>query len=414
VHASRILRQGALALPRRLALAALIAAAGLACAGRAAAAPAPHWSSGFETGDLAEWLISGDVTEPPPVVDAVHVRSGRDAAHFEIPAGGGPRDIQRQYIMPRSPAGDIFLWKEGDEAWFGFSYYLAPDFPNPSGAWYDLTQWWSPAGGSPPLELAIPAGSSDFMIQGGWGSPLGHRLSSRDLGPVATGEWIDWVVHVVFSSDPTKGTVDVWRDGTRVVSGWKPIGGTLYPGAASYLETGIYRQTSEDGAEMWQDQWAIGTSHAEVDPARADGGYRGPPSAGIPATPTAPTAPAERAVPPPSAPARRARSALPPPRFFVIKRSRRFLTFRAAAPKGGTVVVAGRLRPWGRQLNARNGAGARILAAGRGIVRGRVAISSRLRLRAFVYRTGIPRSTASIVSSRGIRVLDPTRRPAGG
>src|SRR5690349_1274454 len=124
VHASRILRRDALELPRRLALSLLIAAAGLACAGRAAAAPAPHWSSGFETGDLADWLISGDVTQPPPVVDAVHVRSGRDAAHFEVPAGGGTRDIQRQYIMPRSPAGDVFLWNEGDEAWFGFSYYL--------------------------------------------------------------------------------------------------------------------------------------------------------------------------------------------------------------------------------------------------------------------------------------------------
>jgi len=80
VHASRIPRQGALALPRRLVLAVLIATVGLACAGRAAGAPAPHWSSGFETGDLGDWLISGEVTQPPPAVDAVHVRSGRDAA----------------------------------------------------------------------------------------------------------------------------------------------------------------------------------------------------------------------------------------------------------------------------------------------------------------------------------------------
>jgi hypothetical protein len=406
VHAFRILRRDALDLPRRLALSLLIATAALACAGRATAAPAPHWSSGFETGDLADWLISGDVTEPPPVVDAVHVRSGRDAAHFEIPAGGGTRDIQRQYIMPRSPAGDVFLWNEGDEGWFGFSYYLAPDFPNPSDAWYDLTQWWSPAGGSPPLELAIPAGSSDFMIQGGWGSPLGHRLSSRDLGPVTTGRWIDWVVHIVFSSDPAKGTVDVWRDGTRVVSGWKPTGGTLYPGAASYIETGIYRQTSDDGAEMWQDQWAIGSSYAEVDPARAEGASRVPPSGG------SPTGPTERAASPP---APRAGPAFGPPRSFVLgRRAGRFLTFRAAAPRGGTLVVAGRTRPWGRQLNARNGAGARILAAGRGIVRGRVAVSPRLRLRAFVYRAGIPRSTASIVASPGIRVLDPATRTSGG
>src|SRR4029079_14983447 len=149
---------------------------------------------------------------------------------------------------------------------------------------------------------------------------------------VATGRWIDWVVHVVFSSDPTKGTVDVWRDGLRVVSGWRPIGGTLYPGAPSYLETGIYRQTSDDGAEMWQDQWAIGTSYDEVDPARADSVSRVPPP-----PPPAPTAPTERPTPPSPAPTRPARSAFGPPRFFVVSRhSAGFLTFRAAAPKGGT------------------------------------------------------------------------------
>jgi hypothetical protein len=277
--------------------------------------------------------------------------------------------------MPRSPSGGIFTWGEGDEAWFGFSYYLAPDFPNPSSAWNDLTQWWSPAGTSPPLELGIPAGSTSFRIQGGWGSPLGHLLSGRDLGPVTTGQWIDWVVHVIFSSDPARGTVDVWRDGVRVVSGWRPIGGTLYPGADSYLETGIYRQTSADGAAMWQDNWAIGTSFREVNPTPAFG---------------------------------------PPTSFVVTRRASGALTFRAGAPPGGTLVVAGRLRPWGRELNARHGLGARILAMGRGIVKGVAPASARLRLRAFVYRTGLPRGTASIVSSPSIRVLDPRSGPRAG
>ena len=249
----------------RLVLAGVAVAA---CAGLAATAEAtPLFADGFESGSIDGWLRSGDVTQANPIVDGLQARTGADALHFEIPAGGGSRDIQRQFVMPKSPSGSVFWWKEGDDAWFGFSYYLDPQFPSPSSSWYDLTQWWNTAGGSPPIELGIPAGSRNYWIDGGYGSPQGNLWSGKNLGPVVRGRWIDWVVHVVFSANRRKGRVDVWRDGARVVSNWHPIAGTLYPGGNSYAETGIYRATEQAGATLWQDEWTIGSSFAEVDPA---------------------------------------------------------------------------------------------------------------------------------------------------
>jgi len=262
-------------LPRRVArllarsLGLILAGVAVAtCAGLAPTAQAaPLFADGFESGSIDGWRRSGDVTQPNPIVDGLQARTGTDALHFQIPAGGGRRDVQRQFVMPKSPSGGVFWWKEGDDAWFGFSYYLDPRFPSPSSSWYDLTQWWNTAGGSPPIELGIPAGRRNYWIHGGYGSPQGNLWSGKNLGPVVRGRWIDWVVHVVFSADRRKGRVDVWRDGARVASNWHPTAGTLYPGGNSYVETGIYRATEQAGATLWQDDWTIGSSFAEVDPA---------------------------------------------------------------------------------------------------------------------------------------------------
>ena len=220
--------------------------------------PTATFADGFEDGTIKKWLRSGDVTQPDPTPDDSIASEGNWSLKFSIPDGSGSRDYQRQYVMPKAPDGNVFWWKEGDEGTFNFSYYLAPGFPNPSGSWYDLTQWWNTAGGSPPVELGISAGNNYFTIGGGWGHPNNqHPQSDRNAGPVVTGKWINWKIHIKFSSDPSKGVIDLWRDGTQLVSGFQPIGGTLYPGGNSYIETGIYRAKEAKAATLWQDNWSF-------------------------------------------------------------------------------------------------------------------------------------------------------------
>ncbi|NYD39290.1 hypothetical protein BJ983_005392 [Actinomycetospora corticicola] len=157
------------------------------------------------------------------------------AIRFTVPSGS-----QRAEIEP-----DVDEFGEGETRYFRLTYTLPPSFPlNPSG--FQLaTQWKNDGTGSPPLELRIEDGT--FRLGGGFGRPGGSRLFATDIAPAITGRPVDLVVGIVFSSDPAKGRVDVWVDEQQKLAGFRPPGGTLYPGKQSYWKVGLYRDTGNAG-----------------------------------------------------------------------------------------------------------------------------------------------------------------------
>jgi hypothetical protein len=112
--------------------------------------------------------------------------------------------------------------------------------------------------GSPPLEISV--GKGTLNLEGGYGYPGAPRTFSQVVGPATTGQRTDLVLHVFFSRDPAKGSVDVWRNGAAAIAGYRPAGGTLYPtdvtstdSLPSYWKMGIYR----DSAITQQAQYTI-------------------------------------------------------------------------------------------------------------------------------------------------------------
>jgi hypothetical protein len=214
------------------------------------------WSADLETGDLSAFHVydSDRVGSPGPMVvdDPAVARDGRYAVAFPIPPGGN-----RNEIVPR-----LRVLRPGDDLWFAFSTGLAPGFPVDA-AWQVVTQWKNQGEGSPPLELAV--GGGDYRLSGGFGHPQGPRRFSRSLGPAVAGRWDDWVVHVRFSADPAVGFVEVWRGGRLVLPAFAPPGGTMYPGAASYLKIGYYRNPEIDVAgTLVMDALRVGTTASAV------------------------------------------------------------------------------------------------------------------------------------------------------
>ncbi|HEY2221528.1 heparin lyase I family protein [Actinomycetospora sp.] len=202
-------------------------------------------ASGFGRFDDTPW---NNVGASAPTIISSPVTSGAKAAQFTMPAGG-----TRTEIVPTTAE-----FTEGQERWFRFSFYLPAGFPTQVNSWQVLTQWKNDGEGSPPLE--ITAGSGNLKLEGGYGYPGTPQTFSQVIGPATTGKRTDLIVHVVFSRDPSRGTVDVWRDGTQAISGYKPTGGTLYPTTAastdtvaSYWKMGIYR----DSAITQQAQYTI-------------------------------------------------------------------------------------------------------------------------------------------------------------
>ncbi|MDT7741691.1 MAG: hypothetical protein QOE59_769, partial [Actinomycetota bacterium] len=200
-------------------------------------APAPWDSdftgSGFGKFDDTPW---NDVGADAPTLVSSPVTPGAKSALFTMPGGG-----QRTELVPTTAD-----FVEGQDRWFRFSFYLPTSFPTQVASWQVITQWKNDGTGSPPLEITV--GNGNLVLEGGYGYPGGSRKFTKVMGPATTGARTDLVLHVFFSRDPSRGSVDVWRNGTQVVSGYKPAGGTLYPTStastaslASYWKMGIYR-----------------------------------------------------------------------------------------------------------------------------------------------------------------------------
>ncbi len=133
----------------------------------------------------------------------------------------------RSEITPRhnNPFGwDPTLDFDADGAplhrWYGFST-LIPEGETLAGpdeaeiTRYSFVQWQHGTPGSPAVSILV-RGDRYFLYRH-WGTaPDGLRSERFDLGPVVTGEWVDWVVHIGWHHD--RGTIEVWADGELVAS----------------------------------------------------------------------------------------------------------------------------------------------------------------------------------------------------
>jgi hypothetical protein len=143
-----------------------------------------------------------------------------------MPSGGNRTEVE-----PTTPR-----FREGDDLWFGYSVYLPSGFPTDVVSWQLITQWKNDGTGSPPLEITV--GKGNIWLSGGYGHPTGPKNFATPISTADTGRRIDLVFHIVFSRDPARGSVNVWRDGTQRITNFHPTGGTLYPDSAKAVPTG--------------------------------------------------------------------------------------------------------------------------------------------------------------------------------
>ena len=208
--------------PRRAVLVVLaVLTALVSWTGAAQAATGLVWqsdftNSGFNNFKSTPWNNDGasapvlvTSTVHPPENGAVHRARRGDAAEIEP---------------------NVVNFTEGADYYFGDSFTLPTTFPVAEPSWQVLTQWKNDGDVSPPVEIKM--GSGNVFIDGGYGypkGPAGKKYWSRPIGPAVTGTQTSLVVHIHFSRTPSVGLIDVWLNGKRVISGYHPPSGTLYP-----------------------------------------------------------------------------------------------------------------------------------------------------------------------------------------
>jgi hypothetical protein len=213
----------------------------------------------YEPGNLSQWEncqtrnYNGDCGSstrigPAPniaILGAPFAHQGGFAARFTVrdgdvpPFGGG----ERSEVASTVPGA---ITNSGDERWYAWSMYFPPGFRNPvNDVWFIVMQWHGNDNNSPPLAINIgPQGTVDI---GGDGVP--HP--KRTLGPVRRGQWVDYTLHVLFSSDPRVGYVEGWENGVQTVP--KTFRATD-SGTGTYLKQGIYRDPRDTTtSEVWHD-----------------------------------------------------------------------------------------------------------------------------------------------------------------
>ena len=207
----------------------------------------------YETGDFAQWQTCqsavrngscrgvGQGDSAMQILPADRARQGRHAARFVVNPGDVPDFGGGERSEVQSSAAGAVV-HEGDERWYEWSMRFPENFENPTGGWFIVLQWHS-SKGSPPL--AIDMNRRGELYIGGDGVP--HE--PQTIGTVRRGEWVDYVLHVKFSSSTETGFVEAWENGREVVP--KTSRATMNDDE-NYLKQGIYRDKGPS-TELWQD-----------------------------------------------------------------------------------------------------------------------------------------------------------------
>jgi Polysaccharide lyase len=204
--------------------------------------PPPGWAYEYRP------EVRHDDGEPQVrVADAARgepVRAGQHSVRFDLDKRDPPlHNGSRAELGAEDPVEPRAV-----ERWYGFSIFL------PSSWVYDqapeIVMQWHQVGGdctrgcSPPLALITHKGQ--FWISQNWQNthtPGDWTFSTTPIGAYETGRWIDWVVHVKWSTG-SDGVLDIWKDGRAVTGFYGKYGRTDDFGDqvhGNYVVLGIYK-----------------------------------------------------------------------------------------------------------------------------------------------------------------------------
>lgn len=216
------------------------------------AAPLPAeviWRGDFETGDTSQWpgqpQAGAKIVENP-------VRAGRYALQIDgtNAARRGALDRIEFQHEPRPPGT-----AEGTERYFSWSVFLPKKFTDGkhSVGYFETRKSWSRL-------MAFDVQGEDIVFT----TRVPYALRWTGKGKLTAGRWHDFVIHVLWSHDASKGFVEVWFDGEKVVP--RVATATMRDENTCFFQIGFFRDTSEAPETIVIDHVIEATTLAEVTP----------------------------------------------------------------------------------------------------------------------------------------------------
>ena len=264
--------------------------------------PAPPWGS-MES-------IGGSNSKTIVYTTATKTAGWPDAAPWSTFAAAmtsyndGTHSTIRTQVSGGSGNTDVVA---GLERWYGFKVYIPSTygFPGSSGFQGIWQMHASPYNGSPATNIGLRTGSpwatpgADGVKRIRWQTPGGWSLWEA---PCPLDQWFDVVVHIIYNTNPTLSTVEIWLNGVQQTfthTGTEHSEGTNYVTTGANLANGgltahvatmlndtndvgsAYLQNYRNGSgsalgtgaqTLFHSGMKVGSSYAAVDPSVSGGG----------------------------------------------------------------------------------------------------------------------------------------------
>jgi hypothetical protein len=237
-------------------------AAALALAAFAAAPPARSaqvWVGDIETGDLSQW--SGTLFGEHITVVQSPVLQGSYAAQIQLTNDAVWQNGLKRVELNHSPGAARTA--EGTELYFAWSFYLPETLPtDPS---QQIGYWESDNSYQQMMAFNVMGEHIQFITQ----KPQ-YKVQWEADGKVTAAAWHRIAMRVKWSKDPAQGSIDVWFDGEKVVTG--VAAQTLADDNAHFTQIGLLRGKVEfqDAPILLIDDAVEGDSETDVHPALPD------------------------------------------------------------------------------------------------------------------------------------------------
>jgi len=231
-----------------------LAAAAALCFIASQARASVVWRGDFESNDLLQWTRVDGLASRLTIVRSP-VRQGSFALRVELHSGDLASNGTRNELVRQTAE------TEGMDRYYAWSTMFDASYPIES-KWQVFTQWHhSGCCGSPPLEFDVNGQTLSLDRN----PPDNSGTLALWSTPLVRGVWHDFVMHVIWSSNPDLGFIELWYDGQKVFEG-KAVQ-TLFPGQVNYLKQGLYRDSSISAVGVvYHDGMTMGTTLADVAP----------------------------------------------------------------------------------------------------------------------------------------------------
>ena len=195
------------------------------------------WRGDLETGDTSQfsYLLNPEIggVRYTTVVDDI-VAEGAHALRIELHNDAVWSNGLKRVEVQHGPAAGLIA--EGNEIWFAWSFYLPEALPTDPEQ--TIGYWESAASYHQLMALAVIGQDLRFSTNlPDWTEHWTGR------GVATPGVWHRIALHVLWSTDPTRGTVDVWFDGDRVVTAAHAA--TLADTNPAFVQFGLLRDRIE-------------------------------------------------------------------------------------------------------------------------------------------------------------------------